>query len=135
MTSERLADVLDRVNKIEQVVRDSAGESERRGHLAPAVVDALRDANLFRILVPAELGGDELTLPEAAYAFERVAMFDASTGWVLAIVGGAPIFTRFLAPEVFAEISRDPMGQIAGTLNPTARVEQVDGGYVFSGRA
>jgi alkylation response protein AidB-like acyl-CoA dehydrogenase len=135
VSSEKLVDVLERVNKIEETVRDYAAESELLGQLAPPVVAAMHDGNLFRILVPAELGGDELTIPEAIEAFERVATFDASTAWTLAILSGGPLFGRFLESAAFAEICGDPRGQMAGTLNPTGRAAPVDGGYVFSGRA
>jgi alkylation response protein AidB-like acyl-CoA dehydrogenase len=135
MVSERLADVLERVAKIEQIVRDGAAQSEEMGHLAPPVVAALRDGNLFRMLVPVEIGGVGLTIPEATRVVERVAEYDASAAWVLGILGGGPLFLRFLRPEAFTEICSDPLGQAAGTLNPTARAVPVDGGYVFSGRA
>jgi alkylation response protein AidB-like acyl-CoA dehydrogenase len=136
MSTDQLALLLERVDKIEQTVRDGAVESEARGNLTPAVFGALRDAELFRMLVPEEYGGHALTIPESIDVVERVASFDASTGWNLAILGGAPMLARLLGPAARDEILGDPDGLIAGSLNPAVtRAERVDGGYVYSGRA
>ena len=131
-----LVEALDRVEKIADVVRDGASESERLGHLAPTVVDALHETGLFRTFVPVELGGLGLTIPEAVRVFERVSALDASTGWTLTILNSGALFARFFPEPVFATVGRDPTGLVAGSLNPlTARAEPVDGGYLFSGRA
>jgi alkylation response protein AidB-like acyl-CoA dehydrogenase len=53
----------------------------------------------------------------------------------LSILAGGPLFARNLAPDVFATMCGDPLGLVAGSLNPTARAQLVDGAYVFSGRA
>ena len=119
------------------MIRNYASESERLGHLRAADRRcALHEANLFRLLVPTELGGLGLTIPDAGRVFERVSALDASTGWTLTILNSGAIFARFLPAETFATVCRDPRGLIAGSLNPvTARAEPVNGGYLFSGRA
>ena len=131
-----LATILDRVDKIADTIREHAAESERLGHLAPPVVQALHDADLFRMLVPTELGGLGLTIPEALAVIERVAEQDASTGWTFAILGASPLFARFLPPATFASLLGGPEpGLAAGSLNPVAtRADAVDGGYRFTGR-
>src|SRR6478735_5505190 len=125
-----LAVLLERVDKMADVIRDHAAESERLGRLAPPVVQALHDADLFRVLVPTELGGAGMTIPEAIEVIERVAEQDASTGWTYAILCGSPIFARFLPPATFATLlGGDAPGLAAGSLNPMAtRAEVVDGG-------
>jgi alkylation response protein AidB-like acyl-CoA dehydrogenase len=131
-----VAEVLDRVDKIADVIRNNASESERLGQLAPPIVHALHEANLFRLLVPTELGGLGLTIPDAGRVFERVSALDPSTGWTLTILNSGAIFARWLPQETFATVCGDPRGLIAGSLNPiTARAEPANGGYVFSGRA
>ncbi|MDQ1481812.1 MAG: hypothetical protein QOI44_2673, partial [Actinomycetota bacterium] len=131
-----LAGVLDRVDMMADVVRDGAAESERLGHLAPAVVDALHESGLFRTFVPTEYGGLGLTIPEGMRVFERVSALDASTGWTLTILCSGSLFARFCAGDTFATICRDSSGLIAGTLNPlSAQAEPVEGGFLFSGRA
>ena len=130
------SEVLDRVDALADVVREGATESERLGYLTPAVVDALRDARLFHMFVQSAFDGLDLTLPESIEVIERVAAFDASTGWTLAILSSGALFTRFLAEDVNATTCGEPLGLLAGTLNPmTTRAKRVEGGYEFTGRA
>ncbi len=136
MGSPSLQAVLDRVDEIAPVIRAGAAESERLGRLAPSVVDALHRADLLRILLPADMGGSGLTIPESIDVLERVAALDASTGWTLTILADGPLLTRRLAREAFETISADPTALVAGSLNPaTVRAERAEGGYVFSGTA
>jgi hypothetical protein len=74
--SERLADHLERVKSLEPVIRAHADQSERESRLAPPIVEALHQAGLFRIFLPGEMAGGDLTIPESL-------RFDASTGWNL----------------------------------------------------
>jgi len=127
--------ILDRVDKIADIIRDGAPESERLGHLAPPVIQALHDADLFRMLVPTEIGGHGLTIPEAIEVIERVAEQDASTGWTFAILGSSPVFARFLPSESFEALYGAEPALGAGSLNPmVVRAEAVDGGFRFTGR-
>jgi alkylation response protein AidB-like acyl-CoA dehydrogenase len=136
MGSPLLEALLDRVDEIAPAIRDGAAESERLGRLAPSVVDALHRADLFRMLLPIDLGGSGLTIPESIEVLERVASLDTSTGWTLTILADGPLLTRRLGRDVFETISADPTALVAGSLNPaTARAERAEGGYVFSGTA
>jgi alkylation response protein AidB-like acyl-CoA dehydrogenase len=136
MTTERVDAALASVEKIASVIVDGAPESQRIGRLVPAVFESLCDADLFRMLVPVEMGGLGFTIPETIPVIERVASLDASTGWVLAILADAALLGRFLAADAFEAMCGDPRGLAAGSLNPvTARAEKVEGGYVFSGTA
>jgi indole-3-acetate monooxygenase len=136
MTGSSVAAVLERVDEIGPVIRENAAESERLGRLTPPVLDALRDAGLFSMLIPLEMGGLGFTIPEFIRVTERVASLDAATGWTLTILADGPLFARFLAPEVYQELCGSPPALIAGSLNPvSARATKVDGGYSFSGVA
>jgi alkylation response protein AidB-like acyl-CoA dehydrogenase len=136
MGSLALQAALTRVDELAPVVRAGAAESERLGRLAPAVVDDLHRADLFRMLLPAERGGGGLTIPESVEVVERVAALDASTAWTLAILAYGPLLIRRLAPEAYDAVCADPTALVAGSLNPaTARAERAEGGYVFNGTA
>lgn len=136
MPTGGVGEVLARVETIAPVIRDHAAEFEQLGHLAPTVIEAITNAELFGMLVPVELGGFGLTIPEFVQVTERVASFDASTSWTRTILADGPLFARFLAPEIFERLCSSPTDLIASSLNPIpARAERVDGGYIFSGNA
>jgi len=133
--SERLAGYLERVKALEPVIRAHADQSERESRLAAPIVEALHRSGLFRIFLPAGMGGGELTIPESLRVFEAVARLDASTGWNLVICGGGPIFGHFVAREAFEQIFSDPRAVLVGTLNPAnTRAVECEGGFRFSGR-
>ncbi len=52
MAADRVASYLERIRAIAPVIAANAVRSEREARLAPATVEALHDAGLFRILLP-----------------------------------------------------------------------------------
>ncbi len=125
---------LRRIEELGPVIAAEAAKAEELGHLTDAVVDGLRDAGLFGALVPADLGGLDLTLPESIEVFRTVAEHDASTAWTLAILADGALFGRLLGREAFAELVVNGTTMIAGSLNPlTAAAVPAEGGYRLSG--
>ncbi len=91
---------------------------------------------MYRALVPVELGGLGLTLPEGVEVVRAVSTFDASVGWTFAITSGGPLFGRLLDEHEFKSLFSAPRVAVAGSLNPlTGRAEPVDGGFRFTGTA
>ncbi len=136
MVTGRLAECIERVKRLAPLIAEHAAESERRAQLAPAIVEALHESRLFRIMLPPEMGGCGLTLAEVHRVCEEVAAIDGSTGWNMAICTGGPLFGSFIAREAFETIFRDSRGIVAGSLNPMGTtVVPCDGGYRFSGRS
>ena len=100
------------------------------------VIDAFHEAGLLRILLPREMGGGELTIPDSLRLYEEVARIDGSAAWNLAICSGGPLFGHNLSRAAFEKIFGDPRGVSAGSLNPaTTRVVAEKGGWRFSGKA
>ena len=97
----RLAECLERARALEPIITEHAAESERNAQLSPKVVDALHDAGLFRVMLPAAMRGSELTIPEQCQLVEEIARFDGATGWNFAIGSGGPIIAGFAARDAF----------------------------------
>ena len=136
LVSERARPYFEKVQKLAPIIREHADRAEREAQMPREVVDAFREAGLFRILVPRQMGGGELTIPDTLRLCEEVARIDGSAGWNLAICGGGPLFGYNLSRAAFEKIFGDPHGVSAGSLNPaTTRVVAVEGGWQFSGKA
>jgi indole-3-acetate monooxygenase len=134
--SDRVAECLERVRQLAPIIADHADESERDSQLAPATVNAFHDSGLFRIMLPARLGGCDLNLGEMHRVCEEVARVDGSAGWNFVICAGGPILGGFVAREAFEKIFSDPRALIAGSLNPmTTTVIPDAGGFRFTGKA
>jgi alkylation response protein AidB-like acyl-CoA dehydrogenase len=127
---------IEKIKKIAPIIRDHADRAEREAQMPREVADAFLDAGLFRIMLPREMGGGELTIPDSLRLYEEVARIDGSAAWNLAICSGGPLFGHNLSRTAFENIFGDPRGVSAGSLNPaTTRVVAEKGGWRFSGKA
>jgi len=117
-------------------VSTRADEAEREGTLPLDLVEAMREAGIFRMMQPASLGGHEISPAELISIIERLSYADGSAGWVGAIGAGGPGFTAWLDPAV----ARDVLGQnadisIATVFAATGQLRPRDGGvHELSGR-
>ena len=128
--------LLDAVASVRDVVAACADESERLGTLAPAAVDAIREAGLFTLKLPMPLGGAEADPVTQMEVIEELAYIDAAAGWCLMI--GATAIGRpgaFLRDEAIAEMfagGRIPTAATATSI--TGKAIPVSGGYNLTGR-
>ena len=107
-------------------------EAERR--IVPEIVAALHDAGLFRMLLPASLGGGAADIVAFNQVIETIATADASTAWCLAQQVASTQAASFLDPKVAGEIFGPPDGAVAWGPPSGAKAVVVDGGYIVNGR-
>ena len=110
----------------------AAMEAERR--MPAALSDAVRDAGLYRMLMPQALGGDEASPQDFVAAVEAVAEVDASAGWCVMISATTAYLSAFL-PEATA---RDLFGAAdcvaSGVFAPMGKATKEGDIYRLSGR-
>ncbi len=123
------------IPEIAPVIREHASEAEQKRRLSPPVMDALRRAGLFRMLLPRSLGGLEVDPVTFARATEAVSRHDPAAGWVLQAANIGDWFGARLpddgAEEMFGE---DPDALTAAAFQPPVEGVAVDGGYRVTGR-
>jgi len=115
-TDVRLEEWLDRVRALAPLVdqyRD-AGERERR--LPQPLFEAMRQAELFSLWVPRELGGAEVDLETSVRVVEELSRLDGAVGWNVMIAGNTSILWANLEPTVAAEMVARDHKVIAGTI-------------------
>jgi indole-3-acetate monooxygenase len=112
----------------------AAGDIEIRRELPPAVVSALIENGLFRLLQPRFLGGPELNPMAFVAVIEEVARHDASTAWCLEQAAGCSMTAAFLDSEVAREIFGPSDGIVAWGPAGAATLRAVPGGYQVSGK-
>jgi alkylation response protein AidB-like acyl-CoA dehydrogenase len=99
------------------------------------VLDALRDAGLFRLLVPRSLGGVETDPVTCARIIEEVSRFDSATGWTLQAANSGDWYCARLPDEGAEEIYADkPDTVISLSVHPPMSGAPIDGGYRVSGQ-
>ena len=126
--------LLDAVRDLAPLVKQYAAEAEEHRRLSTPVVEAFRDAGVFRMCVPKDLGGLEVDLPVSYEVFEALARLDSAVGWCMMLALSNAIFGAWLPGEGAAEIFGDPNTIVGGTLFPSAKAVPVDGGYRVTGR-
>src|SRR5579863_7794818 len=70
---DRVAPWLDKVTAVAHIARETADWSDAHSRPAAAFVEALRDAGLFSLLVPEQMGGAGLTVWELPPVIEALA--------------------------------------------------------------
>jgi len=113
------ADVLATVRSLGPRLAARAAEIESARELPADLLDDLRAAGAFRLLLPSSHGGLEAPLPAAVDVFAELASADASTAWTVMIGAGAWIDLTGLPRATFDVIYADgPDVIVAGVINP-----------------
>lgn len=128
------SDYLALARSLSPLVEEHAAESERLGTMAPAVVEAFRNANLWDIFLPREAGGQGANLLTFLLVIEEVSRADSSTGWsYFANMLSATYFAAAMSDEAIADVfgGTGPARTVtAASLNQPGNVRPVEGGYI-----
>jgi alkylation response protein AidB-like acyl-CoA dehydrogenase len=124
-----------RARALRDLIEAEARTTEDARTMTPRVVDALRDAGLFWILVPAELGGGEVDVRTALEVFEELAYADGSTGWSLMANATSSCFAGIYLEDEAAQamFGADGLGIHAGMLGPIGTGVRDGDAYVVDG--
>jgi alkylation response protein AidB-like acyl-CoA dehydrogenase len=128
------ADIVERARKLAPLIESAAARIESERKIPGDIVDALREAQMFRLLVPRSCGGIEIDLPSFVEIIETISQADASTGWCLAQAGGPSQHSAYLSEATARKVFGDPMtiGANGPPGGPT-RAVVVEGGYRVTG--
>ena len=130
------AELLARVAALTPLIEENATRSEDLGTLAPEVVEALREAGLFRLWSAREVGGYDVNLVDQLDILVAVARADMSTCWSLMIgASGSSVMAARLPDEGVARLFGDgSWPTAAASLKPGGRARRTNGGFRVSGR-
>lgn len=116
------------------LVARRAAEIEERRRLTEDVLDALLAADVFRLLVPAALGGRERPFPEFMRIVELLAQADASTAWCVNQGGVFATMAAWCDPDGAHEIWSDERCAIANGTPPPGTATRLIDGFRVDGR-
>ena len=126
--------LVQRASGLVPVLQKHAAWSEENRRLHDESIEALADAGIFRMRVPARYGGyesDTRTLVDVATELGRA---DGSTAWT-ASVYWIPTWMACMFPDqVQDEVFSTPDVRVCGTLSPSALAIPTDGGIVVNGK-
>ncbi|MEO6501550.1 MAG: acyl-CoA dehydrogenase family protein [Jatrophihabitantaceae bacterium] len=127
--------VLAAVTELAERLRTRGAEIEQAGRLPVDVVAELRQAGVFKLWMPRELGGLEAGPAVVLQALQILSAADGSTGWCAA-TGLASNSVGGFVPEAGArQLYRTGLELAGGALMPGGRaVLQPDGSYLVEGQ-
>jgi indole-3-acetate monooxygenase len=128
------APVLEAVAEIAPRLAARAAETEAGRRLPPDLVDELRAAGCFRMLLPRSHGGEEMDLVTGSRVLEELARADGSAGWTVGIGSAGWLDLCHLPRASFDALYEDGPIVSAGLIAPEGTATPVDGGYAITGR-
>ena len=132
--TQRGADAIARARALTPILSAAAPRIDAANQLPDDVLAAMYDANIFRLMVPRECGGEELRPEQYVQCVEAVAMGNASAAWCMNQGSGCSMSAAYLEPPVAAKILGVRDGVIAWGQQRNSKAVVVDGGYRVTGK-
>jgi len=123
--------LIGRARSLARLVNDQAAADDSVATMTAAVTEALKETELFWLLVPKSLGGLQADLLTSIAVWEEVSRADASAGWALMTNStGTAVAAGFLSDDAVAQMFTGRQRAItAGMLGPGGTGDVVPGGY------
>src|SRR5262245_28580864 len=112
-TADTGADYVARARSLGPLIAGAAPMIEAQRELSDAVVAALHEAGLFRVLLPRWLDGGEAPPSVFVQVIEAIARADASTAWCLCQMDVCSMSSVYLEPEIAREVFGKPGSALA----------------------
>ena len=124
-----------RAAELQPLLARNAERCEADRRVPEENIEAIRQAGLFRVMVPRRLGGHETTLRTSVDVSAALAEGCGATAWVVALTNVCNWFVGNMRDQAQRDVfGADPDARVAGVFTPSTSVEKVDGGYVVSGK-
>ena len=128
------SDPLTKARALGDAIAAAGDEIERTRRLPAALLSALHEARLFRLLLPHSVGGEEVTPGTYLAVVEEIARHDASVAWNIFVGNSSALVGAYMDLAVARAIYSDPHTVISWGPPNQHRAKAVPGGYRVSGR-
>jgi alkylation response protein AidB-like acyl-CoA dehydrogenase len=122
------------VQSLRPIVEAHRDEGEQLRRMPQAIYRAFLERDVYRLTLPADLGGAGLDPLEFFDLTLEVGRYDGSTGWLFWLAGETAFTAGKLPPEMSREMFGTPACGGAGSGPPTGRAVATEGGYRVTGR-
>jgi alkylation response protein AidB-like acyl-CoA dehydrogenase len=123
-----------RIRGLRPVIEAHRDEAQTLHHLPDPVARAFVEANVYRLLLPVEYGGEDIDPLDYYDLIEEVASYDGSAGWNFSIGSSTPLVFGDLSPSRLRTIFDSPDACVAASTTPLGHAIEVEGGYRLAGR-
>lgn len=131
---DQVAEYLATIDRLVPLIAKHRATFDQERRLPDAVFNALADAGLFRLWLPAALGGPELSPVDFMTVVEAASALEGSVGWLVTNGSAMSRVAGYVSEAVAREWFRDPRGFIVSATGAVGMALKVDGGYRVTGR-
>lgn len=126
--------VIDAARDLGPAIDAAADRIERDGRLPEPLVTQMRDAGIFQMYVPKEVGGPEVHPVTAFHVGEALARHDGSVGWCAQVSAAVATVAAWIDPAgLTAMVERSGSLHFAGSARALGHAEPVAGGFRAKG--
>ena len=133
-TSSHVTKYLKAIQELAPLVAELRDSFDRERRLPDRIFDELADAGLFRLWLPAALGGPELSPLDFMTVVEAAAALDGSIGWIIGNGGGMSRAGAFVPDITARKWFAEPRAFIVASTGAVGEAVPVEGGYLVSGQ-
>lgn len=127
-------ELVERVSELVPLLREHAQWNEDNRRIHQSSLDALSEAEIFRIPVSERFGGYECDFETQAAVLTEIARGDGSTSWACGVWFAGTWLAGLYGEQALQEIFTQPQTRCSGIFTPSATATPVPGGVEVSGR-
>lgn len=116
------------------LLRKLCKEAEQKGTFAQRLLKIIYREKWFKLFLPEDYQGLDLSLPEALRYEEQLAYIDGSLGWTVTLCAGANLFAGYIHSKKAAAIFSSPKVCFGGSGAVGGVAVKVRDGYLVNGR-
>ena len=127
--------MVERANALRPLLESNAAETEANRRVVEENISAIREAGLFKIMVPRRFGGLQADLRTKMEVSAALARGCGSTAWATTLMNVNSLIIGMASAECQQDVwGANPDARIAGVLSPTATTRRVEGGLMVTGK-
>jgi indole-3-acetate monooxygenase len=134
LSDDRAERYCDAVQNLAALIARNRDAFDKERRLPDPVFYAMAEAGLFRLWLPQELGGPELSPLAFMRVVEAAAALDGSVGWLVGNGGGMSRAGGYLPASTARTIFADPHAFVVAATGAIGTLVRSEGGYRLSGR-
>ena len=127
-------EVVERVNTLVPVLHARAAATEKLRRIHPDNLRDLTEAGVFRLAMPADVGGYQADEDTVAEVLGQIARGCPSSSWICTIMIAVNVLPALLVDEAGEEIYATPDLRMTAAFASTGQALPVRGGYRVTGR-
>ncbi len=127
-------ELFERARALQPLLARNAAQTEADRRIPEENIAAIREAGLFKLMVPRRFGGFEISFQAKLEVSAILAEACPSTAWVVTLTNVCSWFTGLFAGRAQQEVwGEDPDARVCGVFAPSATSRHVEGGQHVTG--